>query len=78
MHKPMTFAEQNLLIGTECSDCKESRNTICAICKDPVCSKHRKKIQGYLPQASVILCLDCADDFLNYCWEFVSPRYAIG
>ena len=78
MHKPVTFEEQNLVAGTECPDCKESRSAICAICKEFVCSKHRRKVQDYLPQASVILCMDCADAFLNYCREFVSPRYAIG
>ena len=77
MHQPLTFTDQNMIV-IDCSDCKESRNTVCAICKEFVCSKHRKKIQGYLPQASVFLCLDCADAFQHYCWEFVSPRYAIG
>jgi hypothetical protein len=77
MHQPLTFTDQNMIV-IDCSDCKESRNTVCAICKEFVCSKHRKKIQGYLPQVSATLCLECADAFQHYCWEFVSPRYAIG
>jgi 3-methyladenine DNA glycosylase Tag len=77
MYQPATLTDQNMIV-IDCPDCKESRSITCAICKDPVCNKHRKKIQGYLPQASVILCLECADAFQHYCWEFVSPRYAIG
>lgn len=79
MHEPVV--EQNMVVSTDtlvCPDCQESRSTICAICKQSVCNKHRRKVQGYLPQASVMLCVECADAFLNYCWEFVSPRYAIG
>ena len=47
MYKPGTFMEQNMIV-IECSDCKESRSTICAICKDFVCNRHQKKMQGYV------------------------------
>lgn len=81
MHESVAFGKQHLPIDTDtpvCPDCQKSRSTICAICKNFVCHKHQRKVQGYLPQASVILCVECADAFLHYCREFVSPRYAIG
>ncbi len=73
MSETTLLAEQSLHTRTMCPDC-ESSITECVECHQHVCTKHQKRVQGYLVRGLVTMCGTCAEDFADY-KIFVNPRY---
>lgn len=68
------LAQQNSILEVACSDCEKSK-TKCALCHEPICSTHRRKVLRYLPKGIAPMCEQCKAEFLHYDREVVNPRY---
>jgi hypothetical protein len=78
MYKTELFLEQNLSKDTlSCTDCEDSRSTVCANCEKFVCNKHQRKVRRYFPPGRVIVCEECAQALEYYSREVVNPLYPV-
>lgn len=55
-----------------CIYCSTNKTVQCALCKDRVCTAHRVKVQGYVAEGAIDMCLSCA----IYIDTIVVPKYS--